>query len=117
MTASDIAGSAFKYVSIPVAAAVGLYAILLGLLTTSSFQSHVVYLHAIQVTWFKDLGVPETFGFLRNQVNPFSIKTTDGEGLYDWHILPLELYRKNEMSLIEEPVGFMSAIKSRLGFH
>ncbi|KGO70585.1 hypothetical protein PITC_051790 [Penicillium italicum] len=116
MTASEMAGSFFKYVSIPVAAAVGLYAILLGLLTTSTFQSHVVYLHAIQMTWFKDLNVPETFGFLKNQVTPFSIRTTDGECLYAWHILPVELYRKHQMPLIEEPVGFVSDIKSRLAF-
>ena len=116
MAASDIAGSVFKYGSIPVAVVVGLYAVLLGLLTTSTFQSHVVYLHAIRMTWFKDLNVPETFGFLRNQVTPFSIKTTDGERLYAWHILPTELYRKNELSLVEEPIGFVSDIKSRLGF-
>jgi abhydrolase domain-containing protein 12 len=116
MTASEIAGSVFKYASIPIAIAVGLYAILLGLLTTSTFQSHVVYLHAIQMTWFKDLNVPETFGFLKNQVTPFSIKTADGQELYAWHILPVELYRKHQMSLIEEPVGFVTDIKSRLGF-
>ncbi|KAJ5950296.1 uncharacterized protein N7479_008709 [Penicillium vulpinum] len=116
MAAGDIAGSFFKYASILVAVVVGLYAILLGLLTTSTFQSHVVYLHAIQMTWLKDLNIPESFGFLRNQVTPFSIRTTDGEWLYAWHILPVELYRKHEMPLIEEPVGFVSDIKSRLGF-
>lgn len=102
--------------SIPVAVAVGLYAILLGLLTTSTFQSHVVYLHAIQMTWFKDLNVPETFGFLRNQVTPFSINTTDGERLHAWHILPVGLYRKNEQGLVDEPIGLVSDITSRLGF-
>lgn len=50
MTASELAGSFFKYASIPVAIAVEFYAILLGLLTTSTFHSHVVYLHAIQMT-------------------------------------------------------------------
>jgi abhydrolase domain-containing protein 12 len=116
MTSSEVATSFFKYVSIVLAIAVGLYAILLGLLTTSIFQSHVVYLHAIQMTWFKDLNVPENFGFLRNQVTPFSIKTPDGEHLYAWHILPVELYRKHQSSLLAEPVGFSSDIKSRLGF-
>jgi hypothetical protein len=58
MTAGDITSSFFKYASRPVAVVVGLYAILLGLLTMSTFQSHVVYLHAIQMTWFKDLNVP-----------------------------------------------------------
>ncbi|KAJ5717104.1 hypothetical protein N7488_002750 [Penicillium malachiteum] len=116
MTASQIAGTCFKYASIPVAVVLGLYAILLGLLTTSNFQSHVVYLHAIHMTWFKDLDVPETFGFLRNQVTPFSIETADGERLYVWHILSFELYRQNEASLIEEPSGFVFGLKFRVAF-
>lgn len=114
--ADTMVASVFKYASISVAAAVGLYAILLGLLTTPTFQSHVVYLHAIQMTWFKDLNVPETFGFLKNQVTPFSIKTADGDQLYAWHILPIELYRKNELSLVEEPIGFVPDITSRRAF-
>jgi abhydrolase domain-containing protein 12 len=116
MVAGEIIASFFKYASISIAVAVGLYATLLGLLTTSTFQSHAVYLHAFQMTWFKDLNVPETFGFLRNQVTPFSIKTSDGERLYAWHILPVELYRKHELSLVAEPIGFVSDITSRLAF-
>ncbi|KAJ5097267.1 hypothetical protein N7456_007988 [Penicillium angulare] len=116
MTASEIAASFFEYACIAVAAVIALYVLLLALLTTSIFQSHVVYLHAIQMTWFKDLNVPETFGFRRNQVTPFCIKTPDNEELYAWHILPPELYRKNEASLIAEPDGFVPDIKSRLAF-
>ncbi|KAJ5904167.1 hypothetical protein N7504_006550 [Penicillium tannophilum] len=116
MTASQIAASFFEYACIAVASLLGVYAVLLALLTTSTFQSHVVYLHAIQMTWFKDLNVPETFGFRKNQVTPFSIKTPDNERLHAWHILPVELYRKNETSLIEEPTGFVTDIKSRLAF-
>ncbi|KAH8812872.1 Alpha/Beta hydrolase protein [Xylogone sp. PMI_703] len=116
MTTGEMVASVFKYASISIAAAVGLYAILLGLLTTTTFQSHVVYLHAIQMTWFKDLNIPETFGFLRNQVTPFSIKASDGERLYAWHILPVELYRKHELPLVAEPIGFVSDIESRLAF-
>ncbi|KAJ5895435.1 hypothetical protein N7495_007126 [Penicillium taxi] len=116
MTSSQMAGTFFKYAAIAVGAVVGLYALLLGLLSTSTFQTHVVYLHAIQMTWFKDLNTPEIFGFLRNQVTPFSIKTPDGERLYAWHVLPIELYRKHEKALLEEPSGFASDIKSRVGF-
>jgi abhydrolase domain-containing protein 12 len=116
MTATEMVTSFLKYVSISVAVAVGMYATLLGLLATSTFQSHVVYLHAIQMTWFKDLNVPEAFGFLRNQVTPFSIKTSDGERLYAWHILPVELYRKHELPLVAEQIGFVSDITSRLAF-
>jgi abhydrolase domain-containing protein 12 len=116
MTAAEMAISFFKYASIPAAVCVGLYAMLLGLLATPTFQSHAVYLHAIQMTWFKDLNVPELFGFLRNQVTPFSIKTPDGEQLYAWHVLPVELYRKHEPSLVAEPIGLVSDVTSRLAF-
>ncbi|KAF3930554.1 hypothetical protein ABW19_dt0203152 [Dactylella cylindrospora] len=68
------------------------------------------------MTWFKDLNVPEIFGFLHNQVTPFSIKSSDGETLYAWHILPIELYRKHELELLAEPTGFVADIKSRLAF-
>jgi abhydrolase domain-containing protein 12 len=68
------------------------------------------------MTWRKDLNVPETFGFLKNQVTTFSIETSDGEYLYAWHILPKELYRKHELPLVAEPTGFVSNITSRLAF-
>ena len=106
----------FKYVSISVAVTLGLYATLLGVLTTPVFQSHAMYLHAVQMTWFKDLNIPETFGFLKNQVTAFSIKTSDSERLYAWHVLPVELYRKHVLALVAEQVGFVSDITSRLAF-
>lgn len=105
-----------KYASISAAVLVGLYAVLLGLLTTSFIQAHVVYLHKIQLTWFKDLDVPETFGFLRGQTTPFTIKSSTGGKLYAWHILPIELYLQHELTLIEEPSGFASDLTSRLAF-
>lgn len=106
----------FKYASISAAVLVCLYAALLGLLTTSSFQAHVVYLHKMQMTWFKDLDVPETFGFLRNQATPFSIQSSIDGTLFAWHILPIESYREHEISLVAEPSGFASDITSRLAF-
>ncbi len=105
-----------KYAFLSAAAIVGLYASLLGLLTTASFQAHVVYLHKLQMTWFKDLDVPESFGFLRNQVTPFYISSSSGGTLYAWHILPIELYRQHESTLIAEPSGFVSDITSRTAF-
>ncbi|CAG8354225.1 unnamed protein product [Penicillium salamii] len=116
MTARQVAASSFKYASILVAILIGLHAITIGLLTTATFQSHVVYLHAIQMTWFRDLNVPERFEFLKNQVTSFSIRTPDGERLHAWHIPPVELYRKHETSLLDEIVGLISDVKSRLGF-
>ncbi|CZS98809.1 uncharacterized protein RAG0_07365 [Rhynchosporium agropyri] len=105
-----------KYASLSAAVLVGIYASLLGMLSTSFCQAHVVYLHGLQMTWFKDLNVPELFGFLHNQVSPFSITTLDGETLYAWHILPLGLYRKHEAALVAEPFGFALDITSRLSF-
>lgn len=107
-----------KYASISAVISVALYACLLSLLTTSFFQTHVVYLHKIQMTWFKDLDVPESFGFLRGQTTPFSIPTSssDGGGLYAWHILPIELYRRHEQTLLSEPSGFALDITSRFAF-
>ena len=106
----------FKYASIPVATLAGVCAVLLELLTTSFFQANVIYLHKIQMTWFKDLDIPESFGFLRGQTTPFSIKSSTGEALYAWHILPIELYRQHEPALVEGPSGFTSDITSRLAF-
>jgi abhydrolase domain-containing protein 12 len=108
--------SMFKYAYITAAIGVALYATFIGLLTTPSFQAHVVYLHKIEITWFRDLNTPEIFGFLHNQVTPFSIKSPDGGELYAWHILPMELYRKHEEALIAEPSGFVSDITSRRSF-
>lgn len=58
MASGKIIAGFFKYAFDLIAAAVGLYAVLLALLTIPIFQSHVVYLHAFQMTWFKDLNVP-----------------------------------------------------------
>lgn len=93
-----------------------LYALLLSLLTTSPFQAHIIYLHKLQMTWFQDLSVPESFGFLLNQVTPFSIPSSDGSMLYAWHILPIELYRQHEPALIAEPAGFVFDITARAAF-
>ncbi|KAK6345344.1 hypothetical protein TWF718_007262 [Orbilia javanica] len=112
----SILSTTLKYGSISAAAVVGIYACFLGLIANNFFQGHAVYLHAIQMTWFKDLNVPEVFGFLHNQVTPFSIQSSDGESLYAWHILPPELYRKYEEDLLSEPPGFVQDITSRLAF-
>ena len=107
---------ALRYVVASTAILVGLYASFLGLLTRLWFQAHVVYLHKIQMTWFKELNTPEAFGFLHNQVTPFSIPTQDGGSLFAWHILPVELYHRHEAALSAEPAGFVSEVASRLSF-
>jgi abhydrolase domain-containing protein 12 len=108
--------SLIKYGSLSIATVVGVYVCFIALLTTNSFQGHVIYLHKVQMTWFKDLDTPEVFGFLHNQVTPFGIQSKSGEKLYAWHILPIELYRKNEEVLLAEPSGYCLDITARHGF-
>ncbi|KAL9107648.1 MAG: hypothetical protein Q9227_007455 [Pyrenula ochraceoflavens] len=109
-----------RYALILAAIMLMLYAIFLSLLTTPSFQTHIVYLHKLQLPWFKDLDVPEIFGFLPNQVSPFRIQsspTGDCDSVYAWHVLPLEVYYKNEAALMAEPAaGFVEDITSRHSF-
>jgi abhydrolase domain-containing protein 12 len=81
-----------EYILIAIGSVITLYTAFLGLLTITWFQTHVVYLHAIRMTRLQDLDTPEIFGFLHNQVTPFSIESDSGT-LYAWHILPIELYR------------------------
>ena len=111
-----MASALLKYGFLTIATAIGLYAVFLGLLSNPRFQAHAVYLHKIQMTWFKDLNIPESFGFLRGQVTPFYIKVPDGGEVYAWHVLPVEAYRKNEAALIHQPSGLSSDIEESLSF-
>lgn len=95
---------------------VGIYAAFISLLTVPTLQDHVIYLHRVTLTWFQDVNVPEQWGFLRNQVTPFHLKTPDGETLHAWHVLPLETYRQHQEELRSEPDGLCEDIKQRLSF-
>ena len=80
-----------------------LYFGILGLVATIPvLQTHAFYLHRVILTWFKDLNIPEIFGFLHIQVTPFSIETSDRKTLHAWHILPLGVYRRNQQKLLEQ---------------
>lgn len=92
------------------------YFVFLAILAIPFFQSQVIYLNSITLTWFQDVNVPEQWGFLRNQVTPFTLSTPDGEQLHAWHILPLDLYRQHEKDLVQESDGLSLDIKARLSF-
>ncbi|EED17012.1 hypothetical protein TSTA_020690 [Talaromyces stipitatus ATCC 10500] len=68
-------------------------AFMLSLLTSAQLQSQAIYLHAVQMTLFKDLNVPEAFDFLKNQI-----------------------YRRHERFLVALPSGFVSDITSCSAF-
>lgn len=91
----------FKTVCTTLLAGTSVYLTLLGLLATvPSLQAHVFYLHRVTLTWFKNLEVPEQFGFAPAQVHSFYIETKQDVRLHTWHILPLGVYRRHRDSLI-----------------
>ncbi|KAK4118816.1 alpha/beta-hydrolase [Parathielavia appendiculata] len=92
------------------------YFLFLGLLTIPFFQDQAIYLHGVTLTWFKDVSVAEQWGFLRNQVTPFTLKTSDGVTLHAWHVLPLDLYRLHEEELVKEPEGIAVDFADRTSF-
>ncbi|KAM3413564.1 hypothetical protein BST61_g11616 [Cercospora zeina] len=71
-----------RYAKITINFFATLYRGILGLLTTSWFQAHVVSIYAIQVTWLKGLDILEFFGFLYNQVTQFEIASPGGGSMY-----------------------------------
>ncbi|KAI1264466.1 Alpha/Beta hydrolase protein [Xylariaceae sp. FL1019] len=111
-----IVATVFQSIVYGVLATAGLYAAFIGLLTIPALQDQVIYLNRVTLTWFQDVNIPEQWGFLRNQVTPFFLSTPDGESLHAWHILPLELYRENQVALLAEPQGLALDVKQRLGF-
>jgi len=95
------------------------YIIFLALLTIPAIQTQVIYLNKIKLTWFRDLAAPEQWGFLRNQVTPFTLTTSDGETIHAWHILPHQLYLKHQDELHQQPSGTFvdpDVLSSRLPF-
>ncbi|KAK8087792.1 hypothetical protein PG997_002753 [Apiospora hydei] len=106
-----------RSVACAVAAPTLLYALFLALLTIPYLQNQVIYLHRVNQTGSSDLNVPEHWGFLRNQVTPFHLRTPDGETLHAWHILPLGLYQQHEDRLVQEPASEVAPdITQRLSF-
>ncbi|KAI0156553.1 alpha/beta-hydrolase [Xylariaceae sp. FL1272] len=95
---------------------VSLYSTFLALLTLPLFQNQVIYLNAVTLTWFQDVNIPEQWGFLRNQVTPFTLETADGHSVHAWHILPLRLYREHEARLIHQSPGHAPDVTQTLGF-
>ncbi|KAL6401467.1 putative abhydrolase domain-containing protein 12 protein [Ilyonectria robusta] len=95
---------------------ISLYLGFISLLTVPFFQNQVIYLNSVTLTWFQDVTIPEQWGFLHNQVTPFTLKTRDGETLHAWHILPVGLYQKYEKQLLAEPSGIVPDIAQSLGF-
>ncbi|KAI7522867.1 hypothetical protein KC331_g19013, partial [Hortaea werneckii] len=96
-------GAALGKAGLTCSIAIGLYATLLGILLHPSAQRFALYAHKINTLFLGDnLSDPEQFGFSKNQVTPFNLPKPDGETLYAWHILPLDVYTRNEKSIQNE---------------
>lgn len=88
------------------------------LIAAPSLQAHAIYLHKVTLTWFKDLNVPEQFGFAHHQATPFYIPTPDGEKLHAWHVLPLGAYLEKQPALLAQGPdgGLIDDFESTLNF-
>ncbi|KAL5119544.1 hypothetical protein ACEQ8H_002609 [Pleosporales sp. CAS-2024a] len=64
-------------------------------------QRHALYAHRIWSHYGGNVSVPEEFGFAKGQVQPFWLDTTDGEKLFCWHVLPLNVYFEHEVELVQ----------------
>ena len=108
--------SLLKHTAVIIPIGFASYAAFLTALTIPQIQNQAIYLNRVVLTWFQDVNHPELWGFLHNQVTPFLLRTKDGETLHAWHILPLEVYRKNQQDLIAEPSGLATNVKDQLSF-
>lgn len=91
------------------------YFLFLGLLTITLFQDHAIYLHGVTLTGSQDVTVAEQWGFLPNQVTPFTLETPDSITLHAWHILPLGIYDKHQDELASQS-GLSGNITDRTSF-
>ncbi|KAK0649037.1 Alpha/Beta hydrolase protein [Cercophora newfieldiana] len=87
-----------------------IYVAFLVLGSTPFFQRHFLYAHKVNTLWWHKIDRPEYWGFAKNQVTPFSLKTCDGQTLYAWHIMPLPAYLKHERKLAAQSDGFCDDI-------
>ncbi|KAH3911631.1 hypothetical protein HBI56_141300 [Parastagonospora nodorum] len=78
-------------------------------------QKQMLYLHWVTFFPGKWLMEPERAGFLKNQVAPFRIATSDSEQLFTWLIAPLGVYAKHLEDFIAEPSS-VDKIEDKLAF-
>lgn len=81
-------------------------------------RSSALYAHKINTLFWHDIDDATHFGFAKHQVTPFNIPTPDGETLYTWHVLPLDVYTRNEQTLVDEhrPDAIVKDITSSSAF-
>ncbi|RYC63337.1 hypothetical protein CHU98_g2867 [Xylaria longipes] len=73
------------------------------------------YAHRLNTLFWHDLDKPEYWGFARNQVTPFTLRSGN-ESLYAWHVLPLRSVLKHEDRLQTTPIGHSDNITATESF-
>jgi pimeloyl-ACP methyl ester carboxylesterase len=71
-------------------------------LTVPAIQRGATYAHVVNPSRWQNLSDVEYFGFLRGQVQPFTVQTPDEQTIYCWHLLPLHLFRTLESAIGRE---------------
>lgn len=66
-------------------------------------RTSALYAHKFNTLFIHDVNNVERFGFTLGQVSPFNIHTPDGETLYAWHVLPMDVYARDEEAFRNEP--------------
>ncbi|KAH7406097.1 Alpha/Beta hydrolase protein [Phaeosphaeria sp. MPI-PUGE-AT-0046c] len=94
-------GSIFSKAYWTLATAGIVWAVFIGLLVHPTVQRHALYAHKISTNYWHNVTVPEESGFAKGQVQPFWLDTSDGEKIFCWHVLPLDVYLENESELIQ----------------
>jgi hypothetical protein len=49
-------------------------------------------------------------------VTPFNLTTSDGETLFCWHVLPLDVYLDNENEIVQKTTGLVGDLKDTIGY-
>ncbi|KAK4995624.1 hypothetical protein LTR66_004589 [Elasticomyces elasticus] len=86
------------------------YVTVLLLLTSPWLQRHALYSHKLHSGFYHNVNNPESFGFAPKQVTPFNISIPDGETLYAWHVLPLNVYARHNKDLLEQDTSLEAAV-------
>jgi pimeloyl-ACP methyl ester carboxylesterase len=73
-------------------------------LTIPTVQRNVTYANNVNPTYWQNLSDVEAFGFLKHQVQPFTVTTADDCSIHAWHLLPIHVYKEHEQRLVSHKV-------------
>ncbi|KAF2272008.1 alpha/beta-hydrolase [Westerdykella ornata] len=108
--------SLYSAIALPLACLSGVWIPATLLCCVPWLQKQMLYLHWVTLWPGKWLGEPERAGFLKNQVAPFRIPTSDGETLFAWLITPLGKYSRHAADFIAEKSEPAGDVESRMAF-